>query len=143
MLLGLGQEMRVNGAKAWLVLWYQQICRSQPRSLQCTRGHVTTPVAHIDRDIAEDIDQLQPLAKAHPVFQQKVVIQSRGWKHMRPAHFRPELPHASRYTIGVIIQFLLRFKSNNALGRCVGESPQVKFLSACDDRQDFAYELPV
>ncbi len=58
---------------------------------------------------------------------------------MRAADLRPELPHASRDAIGVIIQFGLRAQGHDVLDRGARETNQVQLLSAdngCEDLPD-------
>ena len=71
---------------------------------------IASAITQIDRNVAQNIDQLKPLAKANAVAQQCLVTQLRLWKKMGAAEVGPELPDASRHAVGVVIQFGIAFQ---------------------------------
>ena len=121
----------------------QQNRRQQTRLLQFFRGQITAALFQIRRQIAQDVHQLQSLAKTDAVRQQLRVVQPRLRKQMRAAHLRPEFAHAAGDAIRVVVELGGGFQRDNFSGGRPGEPAQIQFLSARDGVEDGADQLLV
>src|SRR5438067_10031046 len=110
----------------------RQTSRGQSRPRQ-----ITAAEPQIGRQIPQNINQLQALAKANSLGEQPIVIQLRVWEKMGATDSSPKLSYAARYSVGIILQLLLRLQSNDMSSRTAGESAQIQFLPADDDAERF------
>src|SRR5580658_7333289 len=139
MTLGDVKQFVVNAAEARLVVRRKEVLRGQSSRRQRRPRYVATSLSQILREVAQDVDQLQPLAKTHAVARQQLGIQNRLRPEMGGAHLRPKLSHTARDAVGVVIQFLFSLQRDNVIGAGRAKSPQVQFLAADDDVQYIAH----
>jgi hypothetical protein len=91
----------------------------------------------IGADVAQNIDELQSFAKSNSIHDERCAVNSRWNMQMRQAHLRPELTHATRNAIGVVIQFVIALQSNDPIAQRLGEAFEIELLSAGDGVENF------
>ena len=102
---GLVEVRMVEWTEPRLAFGAKQVGGLQAERVQFIRRQIAAALTQVHRQVAQDIDQLQPFAEPDAVGEQARVIENGMRKKMCEADFRPKLADATRDTVGVILQF--------------------------------------
>src|SRR5262245_54147280 len=98
----------VERAQTCFAFRFEQFLRNQSEVLQFVRRQVTTADAQVGGQIPKNVYELEPLAKADGIDEQRSIVKGGAGEEVRAADFSPELADTAGYSVGVIVEFFTR-----------------------------------
>jgi hypothetical protein len=131
-LLRLPEVAGVKGAEEAPVARVEDIRGPQPVFRHAPGGDVAAPRGQVLRQVAQNVDQLQPPAEADGVLEQPLAVRDRAGEETAEAEAGPELPHAAGDPVGVQLQLLVRIERPDPVRSATAEAQQVRVLAGRD-----------
>ena len=94
----------------------EQVLGGQIEPCEVRAREVAAPEPEVARQVAEHVDELEPLAEARPERPHPRQVPSRAARPVGRRHVRPELAHAARVHVGVAIQVGARLEGADEEG---------------------------